>query len=707
MKKKIAVIFFALIIIIFAGTLYLNKVFLPTKIKSLIVSSIEQQLKKRAELRNLEFSIFKGLVLRDLVLYDDADMLLNIKEVSLRFFIPPILKKKLIIPSLNLKRAELFLERRSDNAFNVGDLFGVLQPKQTTSDFSVIISKIIVKDSRINFRDNTLSPGFTKSIDDLNLTASLSLPSSVKFNLKANIPAQPPLDIEASGDFVLPTQKLTARISLQNLSPGEFSAYYHGFGVTIAQGLIDIFADLTFKDDVFYCDISGAGRGLNVSKENFNIFLNSDLILRLQYNLKSKEFEFLGKASIADSKVSALEKNTFLVEGIRGDIEFNPRQLKWSDLNFKYLGTAYKTAGVLADFKTPTVRLGLSCKDLSLESVFKVDNKLLTFSKCEGYYRNCGFSILGEVDFVDLGDLEADMNGELNINLEDTKEALSKFKDQIDKLNPQGLVGVRFNLKGNIKDIKSCAIEVQAKQASSFISVYGLKAEEFLLSCQQRNGIVDIPLFHLSLYGGNIKARANMNLNSAALPFWIIAEARGIKIEELKVDTAAKEKDIGGKLQAEVKLSGLPNDLSRLKGSGSILINEGRLWQLNLFKGLGALLFTKDFTDIIFNEGSCEFGIQDKQIFTDNLVLKSNITNLSGSAKIGFGGSVDASLNVQILDEMVPLSGTFKDFTTAILGKVGRFGVIKISGTLNEPKFSFQNVIGDVIKGLKDIIFGK
>ena len=56
---------------------------------------------------------------------------------------------------------------------------------------------------------------------------------------------------------------------------------------------------------------------------------------------------------------------------------------------------------------------------------------------------------------------------------------------------------------------------------------------------------------------------------------------------------------------------------------------------------------------------------------------------------------------------MVPLSGTLKDVTTAFMGQVGKFGVIKLSGTLQQPKYKFQPMVGNIVKGLTDIFFGK
>jgi hypothetical protein len=209
------------------------------------------------------------------------------------------------------------------------------------------------------------------------------------------------------------------------------------------------------------------------------------------------------------------------------------------------------------------------------------------------------------------------------------------------------------------------------------------------------------------LYGGTLDAQARMNLNSDNLPYWLSAVAEGIKIEELKMDTPVKNKDISGTIQAQLKVNGFSNDIAKLNGAGRILISDGKLWQLDLFKGFGSLIFTQDFANIIFSQGSCDFAIQDKYVFTENLALNSNVTNLSGRAKIGFDNSIDASLNIAISGESIPISGTFKDVTSAVFSQAGRFGVIKITGTLKEPKYKFQPAVADIIKGLKETIFGK
>lgn len=564
--RKIIIVAVILVFLFSCGIIYLNQVILPTKVKVLIVRAIEDTTQKKVSFSSLKFSIFKGLVLRDLSIYDAGNTILKIEEASCAFLILPIFKKQIIIPAIKLKSPEIFVQRRVDNSLNILDPFFRKSPPAAKSNFHLFIYKINLIGGRIHFRDDTLQPVFIKEINNLNLLLRLSLPARVKFNLKFEIPQRPdsPVKVNSSGEYDIPDRELAAKITLKDLWP--------------------------------------------------------------------------------------------------------------------------------------------EAKDLFLESIFAIDGKQVALSKFSGKYINSEFSFSGGIDATDFSGIKADINARLNIDLNDIKEPLKKFKDKIERIKPGGRLQVDVNLKGNINDIKSCAVE--AKLSSSSLSVYGLKSQDFLLAYSQQNGIGNIPLMHLSLYNGSIDAIGEINLASQDLPYSLSADIKGIKLEKLKLDTPARDKDISGILQAQAKINGFFGDLYRLSGAGTIIINDGRLWQLNLFKGIGTMLFSSDFTDVVFSEASCGFVVQDKYILTDNLKLKSNLCDISGTAKIGFDSSIDAALNVEVSDE-APLTGTIRDITTAILGAAKRFAVIRITGTLGEPEYEFKPAVADILKSLKDAFSNK
>jgi hypothetical protein len=806
----IAVLFLTAVII------YLNNVFLPVKVKSLLVTSLQQQTQKRVSLRNLKLNIFKGLVLEELAISDEQGPMINLREASCAFLIPAIFKKTIIIPSVRLKSPTVFLKRRQDNTFNLQELFLKKAKVIKKGGFNISVLKITVQGGVVKFQDDTLKTPFNKNIEGINLTLHLSLPASLKFNLRAAIAGKPPAIINATGGYQITEGELSLRAVINNFAPQDFVSYCQNFAININSGLIDSAINLKFKEKKSYLDLDMRGTNLNIIKDKIALKLNAQLKANLQYGPKFSQLQFNGQGTIKDSEIAGLETigaikdintdfsldkagisspkltasvwgiplqakltlgnftNPLLsidavssldltsaqailkdklrfsfpgeiqgeaklaldmqyrlsanamqlagyldianaslkleklaapLEKIHGRLELIQDKIKWPELNFQYLGLPYKSRGSVSSFRPLAVDLELVSKDLFLKGGFSFSGNLIKLTSLSGKYLNSAFAADGSIDIANLLNLTGQIDAGLNIDLRDLKTMFPKYQDRLSQIDLNGLIHVQLGIEGDLNDLKSSTLE--AKFSSPAVSGYGLEAQDFFLNYRQKEAQAEISLMRLSLYDGTAELTAKMNLNSENFPFWLTLDLQGVRLEKLKLDTAAKDKDLAGILQAQAKINGFAKDILRLNGEGRINISEGKLWELNLFQGLGKLLFTKDFAQITFQEGSCGFIIRDKYISTDNLRLKSNLTDLSGAVKIGFDNSLAASLNVEVLDQTLPLSGTFQDVAKAIIGKAGRFGEIKISGTLKEPKYKFEPQVTDILQGLKDTIFGK
>jgi len=826
MKKFIIISLIISVVLFSAGIVYLNNVFLPKTIKSLIVKSIQEQTNSRVTLGSLRVNIFKGLVLTDLEIYGRQTSLIRVKEISCLVFPFPILRKQVIIPLVNIKSAEVFLERKGDNTFNLADLF--LSGQANDSQGATVVSKtaggsspggfgfsiyrVNLANSRIIFKDSSLSKPFVKTLDNINAAVYLSLPKSVKFKISGLIPAANPAKITGTGEFNISGQELSAKLNILGFAPVEFFAYYEDSGLKISpDSNFDISADLKVKNSAVYAGIQAQGKSLNIQRDKIQAALNVDLKAALEYGLADKNLKYSGSSKIYDASVSGLDfidkisaidcnvtfdnsglsadnftaqvlgapikgkailndfsapfikvsaisslnlaafqgvlKDKFkfslpgsisgqggillLVEGklaeaqnltvkggldltnaslkldkldspiqeINGRIVFLKDKLKWEDLNLKYQDVLYKTTGTLSNFKSPFLDIAINSSDLSLATTLTFNNQQVKVYKCFGSYLSSQFSVSGDIDISNSSSPEAELTGELLIDLKDLNKYFPKFKGQLDVIKPEGKIKAEFNLEGKVNELKACAVD--AKFSSDYISLYGLKMSAFLLDYVQAEGVADIQAMRLSLYGGSLESTFKVNLNSKDYPYSLDASLQNVKIEQLKLDTVAKSKDISGVIQGALRVSGSLNDLpGSTGGAGMVSIVKGKLWELDLFKGMGKLLFSKEFANITFSDGKCDFVVKDKFISTDNLLLEGNMVNLSGPVRIGFDNSIDARLNVDILSEMVPLTGTFKDVTTALISETGKFAVIKISGTLKDPKYRFEAAVADIIQGL-------
>lgn len=448
-----------------------------------------------------------------------------------------------------------------------------------------------------------------------------------------------------------------------------------------------------------------------LAKEKFDFTLpaliSGRAVLKLSLfwqSLSEKLSGVSGRLEVAEAAITP-DKPAYMLENVSGAFDFDSDQLKWQDLAFQFQGVSYTSSGELANFKNPGLKLSLNSADLSLRALLAIQGNAVRISECLGSFLRSNFSFQGTVSTASLPDLPAELEVSIDVQLADLQKILKNSAKEIEDMRPDGVASVQASIKGDVTHLNSCLIEGRIQ--SEEFSLYGLKAQEGAVVFSQRDGIIDMPAAHMLFYGGAIDGSASCNLNSPSYPYWLDVRLEGVKIEKVKLDTEASKEDIAGTVNSEIKLNGFGDNLDRLSGAGKITIKDGNLWQLNLFKGLGLILFDKNyFNKILFREGYCGFSVQDKNIFSDNLVLKSDVAEMTGKVKIGFDSSVDASLDVHVIDELVPLTGTFKDVTTAIVGQAGRFGVIKITGTLKEPKYKFRPAIVDIFKGFKDVFMG-
>ena len=821
--KKVIIIASILFLIVFSGMLYLNRVFLPKRIKSVIIFSLIQQTHKNVTLGSLEFSIFKGLILRDLVISDSQNVILSARQASCGVFIWPILRKQIIIPSINLKSPYIFLERLKDGSFNLQDIFvsrdavvkipGPEGQKSNKSEFSVSIYSINISSGSIAFQDDTLPVKFKKEIRNIQLNLALALPVGVKFNCKGEIPNNPPTFINAWGEYKILNQELDVNLAVSNLLPNDFEAYYNNFGINLLSGPADGQVKLNLKDQLLHIEASAKFTKLVLAKEKIKASLNLGLESKVNYNLQTKKVSFDGTGDIQQADISGLdflgelrnlngkvafnersllaqglkaelwgvpfeanlgikdfsilaldintnlslslllaigkekfnftyiksalgkadlslklnpdgkggwvvqgkvditggglklEEQEFAIENIFATLEFNQQGFSWSNTKFKYQGVDYQSSGELAGFSAPNIKLQLFSRDLSLAGDFGVAGKLVKINQVKGKYFDSQFLISGEIDNSDIAGTKVDASGRINLELGDLNRLFSGKYPVIKNIQPKGQLDTQFTFSGLIHDFKNCLI--QAKLSSNNLSLYGFNSQDFQMDYLQEKRIARVSAMRIAFYDGVINGSAVLNLDTSNLPYHIELQADGVRLDKLKMDTLSKNKNISGVFQGELKINGFSGDLSKLSGAGSLSIKEGKLWELNLFQGVGKILFARDLGSIELSECTCTFAVKDKFVYTDNLKLKGNVAELSGDLKIGFNGSLEGALEVDILGEMVPLNGTLKDVTTAFMGQVGKFGVINFSGTLQRPKYKFKPIVSNIVKGLTDIIFGK
>lgn len=535
----------------------------------------------------------------------------------------------------------------------------------------------------------------------ISLPAKIDGQAQASINLKTSLPPQvmPQFDGNIniiSGTAALPEYELDIKEINGKVQFNQDQASWEGLNFNCL--------DTGYSLGGSLADFKSPALNLTLSSQDINLpaiqkILNAKF--KLNYPIEVKN----GTGRLNLSLKTTLPLKPQELPKITGTLGLNSAGLKIAGITPDIEEISGNIAFQITGPKSQTASLDLKAPELSLKSDINIDASQIQISKLDAKYKNSRVFLQGSLDAGQASLIEANLQAQANLNLKDLDNPfLSQFQGQIKQINPQGELTAKVNLKGALNGLKKSDIQADIKGPD--LSAYGLKFEDLSLNYNQSNGLADISLRQLSFYDGTIKANARLNLDSENMPFWLEAALEGIKLEKLKNDTPIKKQDISGTLQAITKLNGFISGFEKLSGSGKVLINQGRLWQLNLFKGMGELLFTKDFANVVFDEAYCEFFVKDKLIFSDNILLKSNLVNLSGNAKIGFDSSLEASINVEMGDEFAPETGTFKDITTALVGQAGKFATITLSGTLQKPAYKFQPAVANVLKGIKDTILG-
>lgn len=472
MLKKIIIFFFISILLVAGLAVYLNKVYLPIKAKAIIIEAIEKSTGRKADLAAVKLNILKGITLEGLVIAGEDALaepaFLKVKEASVGWLILPLLKQRqIIIPFINIYDLELNLHRYADNTFNVP---GLKQDREKAPEgFSLVVYKANIKNARLNFIDDAVTPHYSQSIL-LNMALSFSLPKSIKYSLSANLenPDKSPIALELKGDFDLSKNRPNSLVAqLENLNLTGIAPYCKDMPFSLKKGTIQrLSASILFKEEMAKISLKTDVSALTVEKDKFSVSGNAKLNADGVYNIKTKALsDYSGILAVDRVDLSGLSyiKDA---EDLSAEVSFSTDGLKIFSLKTKTLGALFNINGEVSNFNDPRLNIMVNSDNLFLEKFEALlsDNKIAKFPvKIEGPAKiglGIGMqlshpetlAIKGEVmlkgDKVRLTELKQDINA-ISGTL-----VFSKDKIETTNLKASGL-GAEFNISGAISNFKA------------------------------------------------------------------------------------------------------------------------------------------------------------------------------------------------------------------------------------------------------------
>lgn len=670
--RTLIAVFIIISILISAGLWYAQNVFLPKKLKPLLIETAQKSAGLKIELENVSYKFPGVFSIDNLTIFEKdipAQKFITIQKAAVTFKLFEILfKKQIIINRLELKTLQVY-PGPGHTFKSCGDVFidGEFSCKLNQPDKISYSAILTLKNQDIKHMP------LVKDIAGLN------------------------------GQIKIEPDKLSI-IKLKGNSygcPVEFAGHFENFK--------DPYLDLTETIDLDLSKINNfLSPKINKAIKQIALSGKSAVILRMSGKFSEWPLKFNGSAKLirAEAKIHALANP---IKTINGDVTFDENSLSISEVEAQYNDLLYTLKANITNFSSPKVYAVLSSQDLLLEVQLRAQDDYTRFDAIEGSWFNSNLNLAGDIQNYQNPQLK--LSGDANINLEDIQKILLRLTGQNEKLNnffnnlkPKGICNMSLFLDGLINDFSNCELGIKA--ASENINISGFNLGPMDMTAQLKEKTFLVPKLQFTPYDGNMKIQGAISPDSKHNVDINISD---VNLEKLIKDTGFKDKNIWGILSMSSSLEGTGNDLNNLKGTGWLMVSSGHLWEIPLLGKLAETLQLAMLTKVEIKEAAGNFTIADRKISTQNLQFLSPQLNMSARGNLGFAGELDFNIGLTFAPGFAQ-ENEFTRLAMLLADETGRLiGQINLGGTLKEPKYKYiplhldKIFKGQIIQNLKSI----
>ena len=246
---------------------------------------------------------------------------------------------------------------------------------------------------------------------------------------------------------------------------------------------------------------------------------------------------------------------------------------------------------------------------------------------------------------------------------------------------------------------------LEGEISSPEIMIKGCQIRNLHLPVLLHESVLEAAEFRGDFYQGRLRGSFRLDLSASQPDYTLSADISRADLSGLVRDISSK-REIEGRLRAEVFLR-RDGDPSGLSGHGSVKIDEARLWEIPLLRGLTTLLHIPSYKKIVFDEVKGNFTIADGTVRTENLSLVSAQVKLLAKGTMDFQGKIKDRITVEVsfskgFLEEVPLIGKS---ISSIIDEAGKLiAQVEVTGSIKEPKYRLV----PLAPGIRDLlgIFG-
>lgn len=442
-------------------------------------------------------------------------------------------------------------------------------------------------------------------------------------------------------------------------------------------------ANLLFNN----CTFAGEPISINVFVKNiFEPVINADLSLTVNFN----SFEDYS------AEIKKLSGRAYLTCNLYSDIQ--------------RLETTRLDGGlVVEDFRLYHDKLTQPVEEIELDCEFK--QKHIEIKSMEAEIGSSSFKLDGRMsDIVPyLADptnatVKPDINFELNspyLNLDELIALVKIDSTQIEKESP-----AEDSLSAKMMTDITAMGELDIKRA-----VYALvEIDNFKGFLDFRDNVLHLEQAEAKVYQGDLNGEVIVDYENPENPqFMLDFKADRMNLNSAMTRVTSLDDVIFGEANLSSSFSGKIGDpaevLRQLTANGEMLVSDGELKNFPLLKQITDKLGFKAYESSEFRDLQSRFKVEDGRVKLDDLKFSMGQSNWTFDGSVGFDGSLDYDVAIELPNSMVSGSGLLSDLDSFLGGGDKRLTIpIHLGGNYNSPqiKVDRSKLLESADKKIKD-----
>ncbi len=645
--KKIILVASAGIAVILIGGYIAVRAFLPPEtVRRIAEQAVSKAVQYPVSIGRTDLHIGFGIsiAVKDITVTNAKNFtpgsMVKIDRTALNISLLPLLRRRVVIRSIDLTRPLVNLERSTEGALNIA----VLMPKPVQgADWAVALSRIRINGGEFNYRDRQTKREFRVSDIDQKVTFhrnEISIEGSQKISL-------PEIDALKKSDVTI-NNAVTYDTLSRDVSIKDLQITLEPIRLRI-KGTVGNGERLDLAGTISIRDLSKMGDVLKEKYATLKIPGTMDCAFRIAGTTKSPSVSDIAlKASVGKTKIdvtgnvedlAAKEPRIDLSAQVNGDLNdlatiiAAAGDLKMSGLfavkaaakgrinDLRYSGDMNVRKGFIDG-----IGLGAPVTDLDVRGGFQGNS--LKVSECRGNIGRSDFALTGTVS-----DLRKPVV---------TIDCRSKSID-LDELMPEQQ-GTDAGRSGG------APISIQGKLAVAKLKGMDMEFTDISTNFNYAAGVVDVKQCRARAYDGDVALNFHYDANKPE-PYRLNTRMTSVNARAL-MQRFLKFDRVKGTLSSAVDLSGNGLDersvRSNMSGVVDLRITNGEFENFGFLTGLLSWMGLKDQKTVPFREMNGGFRVDNGSATLDDWTLSSSIGDLLTRGSIGMNGAVDMQIAITL-----------------------------------------------------------